>query len=185
MDKRLTKISKFLALVLRHKPETIGIILGSDGWTDIDTLTNKSNQYGMEITRDDIENIVNTNDKKRYSISDDGRMMRAEQGHSIETIDIGYDSIEPPEFLYHGTSLKNKDIIFKEGISKMNRQYVHLSEDISTAKSVAKRHSKNICIFIISVHDMYRNGYVFYKSKNNVWLTNNVPPQYIIETNGE
>lgn len=179
MNKHLTKLSKFLALVLRHKPDTIGIILCSDGWTNIDNLIKNANEHGVSITREDIETIVKDNDKKRYSISDDGTMIRAEQGHSIENIEIGYDAVEPPEFLYHGTSDENKDVILNDGINKMARQYVHLSADIETARSVAKRHSRNICILIVESGKMFKDSYIFHNSKNNVWLTNNVPPKYV------
>lgn len=179
MDKHLTKLSKFLALVLRHKPDTIGIILCSDGWTNIDTLIENANSHGVSITRENIENIVKDNDKKRYSISEDGKMIRAEQGHSVKTVDMGYEPVQPPEFLYHGTSTENKDIILKNGIDKMSRQYVHLSDDIETAQCVAKRHSKNTCILMIESGKMFGDGFVFHNSKNNVWLTNNVPSEYV------
>lgn len=179
MDKKLTSLSKFLALVLRHKPEEIGITLNDQGWCNIDELIEKSNNKGTLITREDITTIVNENSKKRYTISDDGQMIRAAQGHSTANVEINHVSKRPPRWLYHGTAVENIKNIKNDGLKKMSRHHVHLSEDISTAVNVAKRHSKDIVIYMVNAGYMEVDGYEFFISDNGVWLTDNVPSNYM------
>ena len=179
MDKRLVKYSKFLSLILRHKPDTIGLVLDSGGWGDIDEIISKSKSIGFIISKKDICDIVENNNKKRFSISTDGKKIRAEQGHSISSVDIEYEETIPPEVLYHGTAASNLNFIYTDGIKKMSRNYVHMSSDISTAQNVGSRHSNNVIIFSIKAKEMYDSGYTFFKSKNGVWLTDNVPVEYI------
>lgn len=180
MDKRLTTLSKFLALCLRHKPETIGIVLDEDGWCNLDEFIRKSNEFGTKISLDDIKIIVEENNKKRYSISDDGSKIRANQGHSLKEVDIKFEERTPPRFLYHGTSCESRNKIFSNGkLSKMNRNHVHLSDKLSTAVDVAKRHSKNISILIINTEKLIEMGHVFYISDNGVWLSDDIEVSHI------
>jgi putative RNA 2'-phosphotransferase len=176
-DKLNTRISKFLSLVLRHAPERIGIELDSAGWTSIEDLIEKMNLAGQEIDRASLEHVVATNKKKRFAISDDGLMIRANQGHSIE-IEHGYEPKIPPTKLYHGTALKNQESILKSGLEKRNRHHVHLSSDIKNAVSVGQRHGKPI-VFDVSSGRMHEDGFLFYQSENGVWLTSQVPSEYL------
>ncbi len=171
-------ISKKLSLVLRHKPEVIGIELDSNGWADVDILIENFNKkFKAELTMEKLEEIVRTNDKKRYSFIEDKTKIRANQGHSIN-VDVELKQAVPPEILYHGTALRFADSIEKNGILKMNRLYVHLSLDEATALKVGIRHGKPV-IFKVKAGEMYRAGHIFYLSENNVWLTDSVSPQYI------
>ncbi|MEL6236528.1 MAG: RNA 2'-phosphotransferase, partial [Pseudomonadota bacterium] len=123
MEKRLTQISKFLSLVLRHKPQSIGLTLDAEGWAEIDALIANAE---MPLTRAQIDALVETNDKKRFAISSDGRLIRAVQGHSIE-VDLGLAPVAPPDTLFHGMATTTRDAILREGLRPMGRRYVHLS----------------------------------------------------------
>lgn len=175
----LTKVSKFISLVLRHKPEEAGITLDEHGWADTELLVDHLAARYPGFTFAMLEEIVRTDDKQRYSFTDDRTQIRANQGHSI-TVDLGLEPVEPPEYLYHGTATKFKDDILKDGLIPKSRQYVHLSDDIETAIKVGERHGKPV-VFAIDSGDMYRDGFKFYKSVNGVWLTDRVPDDYLGE----
>jgi len=172
-----TKLSKFLSLVLRHKPEEIGIELDSNGWTAVNELIEKMNVYGKHIDFDTLEVILETNNKKRFSFNEDRSLIRANQGHSIE-IDLGYKTKIPPKRLFHGTGAKYVDSIYKTGIKKKDRHHVHLSKDMETALSVGQRHGKPV-IFEILTEEMTKEGFEFYESENGVWLTDEIPVRFI------
>lgn len=171
-----TKVSRFISLILRHKPETIGISLDEHGWANVDELIKgTSNVY--PITIDILEKIVETDDKQRYSFNDDHTLIRANQGHSIP-VDVELEELEPPEYLYHGSGTKYLDSIWKEGLVSKSRLYVHLSGSVETATEVGKRHG-NPVVFRVLSGNMYRLGYKFYKSKNGVWMVDKVPVRFL------
>ena len=172
-----TKLSKFLSLVLRHKPETIGITLSDKGWTNTHTLIEKMNAYGKEIDFETLSIIVDTNNKKRFGFNEDMSKIRANQGHSI-AVDLGYVQKTPPEILYHGTAHKNVDSIFNSGLEKRNRHHVHLSRDIDTAVNVGQRHGKPVVLQVLA-GEMHKDGFQFFESENSVWLTDSVPTKYL------
>lgn len=176
-EKQQTHISKFLSLVLRHKPETIGIQLDQNGWIDISELVEKSNKYGVKFDRETLNHIVATNSKKRFAINDKFDKIRASQGHSVE-IELGYTSQKPPKTLFHGTSEKSVQSILEKGLKRQNRQHVHLSSDIETAKKVGQRHGKPY-IFKVFAEQMFNDNFEFFISENEVWLTDNVPEKYL------
>ncbi len=174
-----TSQSKFLSLILRHKPETIGLTLDANGWADTTELLEKLSASGNAITFDELKTIVDENAKKRFTFNDDFSKIRASQGHSIE-VDLKLEPQIPPTILYHGTAIKNIDSIKAQGIIKGSRQHVHLSADRETALKVGSRHGKPI-VLEIDTTKMQADGCVFYLSANHVWLTDFVAPQYIIE----
>lgn len=173
------KISKFMSLILRHKPDVVGLELDKNGWVDIKDLVYSINKYyGTEtISLGSINKIVSSDNKNRYEIDLDGKRIRARQGHSVD-VDLSLNEKIPPEILYHGTCIRFLDSILKNGIDKRSRQYVHLSENVATATIVGKRHGAPSVLSIRS-GDMYRNGFKFYKSTNNVWLTDHVSKDYV------
>lgn len=173
-----TQLSKFLSLVLRHKPETIGLMLDENGWADVSELLEKFNASGTTLTFDELKVIVDENSKKRFAFNDDFTKIRANQGHSIE-VDLKLQSKTPPAILYHGTALKNLDSIKEKGLLKGERQHVHLSDNIATATQVGSRHGKPI-VLEIDTAAMLADGHVFYLSENKVWLTDFVPAKYIV-----
>jgi putative RNA 2'-phosphotransferase len=171
-----TKVSRYISLILRHKPETIGISLDEHGWANVKELI-KGVSKKYPITVDILNEIVETDDKQRYSFNEDHTLIRANQGHSIQ-VDVELEEVEPPEYLYHGTGTKYVDSIWKEGLISKSRLYVHLSEDEETATDVGKRHGKPV-IFRVLSGNMYRLGYKFYRSKNGVWLVDKVPVRFL------
>lgn len=176
-DKQLTHISKFLSLVLRHQPETISIQLDQNGWTDVNDLIEKANNYGVKFDRKTLNHIVATNAKKRFAFNDTLNKIRASQGHSIN-IELDYKNEKPPEFLFHGTAEKFVKSILDTGLEKRNRQHVHLSSDIETAIKVGQRHGKPF-VFKVFAEQMYNDNFQFFISDNGVWLTDNVPTKYL------
>lgn len=177
MDKNQIKTGKFISLILRHHPEAIGMTLDEHGWADVDALIRGVNQNGHFLDRALLETIVRENDKQRYSFSEDGTKIRANQGHSVP-VDVELTEAEPPEFLYHGTAERFAEAIRAEGLQPMSRLYVHLSKDRETALKVGARHGKPH-IFIVHAGEMARQGYVFWLSANGVWLTKHVPPAFL------
>ena len=176
----LTKTSRFLSLILRHQPEVIGITLDEHGWANIDELIDGINQSGKyHIDMEILEEIVRTDNKQRYTISEDKRLIRANQGHSI-SVDVELEEKEPPEILFHGTATRFVDSINKQGLLPQSRLYVHLSKDTATAKNVGSRHGKPF-IYAVKSGEMYREGYKFYLSANGVWLTKEVPAKFLKE----
>ncbi len=169
--------SKFLSLVLRHDPERIGIKLDRQGWVQVEDLLRNLKRIGRVISREELELIVETNDKRRFTLSDDGLRIRAAQGHSVD-IDLGLASQKPPENLYHGTARANLDKIFVEGLKPRGRQQVHLSLDPEAAKKVGQRHGKPTVLRVESGR-MYEDDFQFFRSDNGVWLTDVVPPEYL------
>jgi putative RNA 2'-phosphotransferase len=176
-EKEVTRISKFLSLVLRHQPQAIQLHLDEKGWAGVDELLQKVQSKGFSFDRETLQYIVDTNNKKRFSFNNDGTKIRASQGHSLK-VDLGYTESVPPALLYHGTTEKNTKTILHEGLQKMKRQHVHLSTDIETAVMVGRRHGKPV-VFGIEAAQMHRDGYPFYLSANGVWLTEAVPASYL------
>lgn len=174
--KKEIHLSKFLSLILRHKPETIKIAPDSYGWVKVSELIEKSSIHGVEISLDELYYIVSNCNKKRYDLNEDNSKIRANQGHSIP-VNLELEPKEPPKILYHGTAQKNIDSILKKGIDKRKRNHVHLSSDIETAKKVGARHGE-VIILKINSYQMYNDGISFYLSKNQVWLTDFVDKQY-------
>lgn len=174
------KISKFLSLVLRHRPQTIGITLDAHGWTDVDVLLQKSAAAGVPLTLELLTHVVETNNKKRFAFNNKRDKIRASQGHSI-AVELGYIAQEPPEVLYHGTASSFIKAILQSGIDKKGRHHVHLSKELDTALQVGQRHGKPY-VFKVMARQMFNDGYAFYLSENKVWLTDHVPARYLIAT---
>ncbi len=180
MSKKET--SKFIALILRHKPEAIGITLDEHGWADVEELiAGVSRKHPLD--RELLEEIVRTDEKQRFAFNEDHTRIRANQGHSI-SVDVELKKTDPPAVLYHGTGEKYVASIRKQGLVPKSRLYVHLSGDKETAVNVGKRHGKPV-VFIIDARKMREDGYEFFLSANGVWLTEKVPAQYLIEEHNE
>lgn len=174
----LVDTSRFISLILRHKPETIGITLDEHGWANVEELiagVAKTHEINMDI----LEEIVRTDDKQRYSFNDDKTLIRANQGHSIP-VDVELEEVQPPEELWHGTGEKYVSSIDLQGLIPKSRLYVHLSKDVETAVRVGQRHGKPV-LYIVKAGEMYKEGYKFYLSKNGVWLTKEVPVKYLVK----
>ena len=172
-----SRISRFLSLILRHKPEEIGITLDEHGWAKVEELMNALNTKSKQIDMEILEEIVRTDEKGRYSFNEDKTLIRANQGHSIP-VDVELEEVQPPEELWHGTGVKSESAIDEEGLKPMGRLYVHLSKDRETAAQVGKRHGK-LVLYVVKTGEMYRDGYKLFLAKNGVWLTKEVPAKYL------
>ena len=163
-------------MILRHKPEVIGITLDEHGWADVKELiegVSRTHPLNMEI----LEEIVRTDNKQRYSFNEDKTLIRANQGHSIP-VDVELEEMNPPEYLWHGTGEKYVESIDKTGLISKGRLYVHLSSDEETAKKVGKRHGRPV-IYRVCTGEMVKDGWKIYRSVNGVWLTKKVPVEYL------
>ena len=177
MNQNKTDISKFISYGLRHAPEKIGLIMDSNGWVIIDDLIKSAIDNGYDLNYELLEEIVENNDKKRFSMSSDGVKIRANQGHSID-VDVELAEKFPPNLLYHGTASRFIESIKNDGLMAKSRLYVHLSSDYETALKVGGRHGKP-CVLNVNSQEMNRDGIKFYLSNNNVWLTKFVDKKYI------
>ena len=172
----LTQTSRYISLILRHKPETIGITLDEHGWANVDELiagVSRTHPLTMEL----LEEIVRTDEKQRYSFNGDKTLIRANQGHSIP-VDVELPRLEPPAVLYHGTGRKYVPSIDRQGLLPKSRLYVHLSADEDTAVKVGRRHGEPI-VYTVQAGKMSADGHPFYRSVNGVWLTKEVPTEYL------
>lgn len=172
----MKETSKFISLILRHKPETIGITLDEHGWANVEELIegiSKTHPIDMAM----LEQIVAEDEKQRYSFNEDKSLIRANQGHSIP-VDVELEEATPPEILYHGTGLKFTESIDEQGLIPKSRLYVHLSKDTDTALKVGKRHGTPV-IYRVKSGEMHKDGYKFFCSVNGVWLTKSVPVKYL------
>ena len=181
MDKSLIKLSKFLSLVLRHRPQRIGITLDGAGWANVEELIVAANKAGVALTKEKLEFIIEHDKKKRYAFFLDGKFICANQGHSID-VDLGLKAMIPPEILYHGTAEHFLFGIRQKGLQRKRRQYVHLSSDEETAITAGQRHGEPV-VLLIQAKEMHADGYKFYLSENGVWLTEEVPVSYLIFPN--
>jgi putative RNA 2'-phosphotransferase len=167
-----------MSLLLRHQPEKIGLALDEHGWASVADLIALTQNGSVRLSRELIAEVVATNDKKRFVLSEDGERIRAAQGHSIE-VDLALMPREPPEYLYHGTATRFVESIRASGILRGKRHDVHLSADEETAVKVGQRHGKPVVI-TIRAGDMWRAGIPFTCSENGVWLTDEVPTAYLL-----
>lgn len=175
----LQSVSRYMSLILRHKPEVIGITIDEHGWANVEELIQGIEKNNPGFNMEALEEIVKTDSKQRYSFNDDKTLIRANQGYSIQ-VDVELTEKEPPCILYHGTGEKYVTSIDKNGLIPKSRLYVHLSQDIETARAVGKRHGKEI-IYSVNSAQMYKDGYKFYLSKNGIWLTKKVPMKYLMK----
>jgi putative RNA 2'-phosphotransferase len=177
------QLSKFLSYVLRHQPDAIGLALDPQGWASIDELITKGNAARTQFSREDLLHVVETSDKKRFSVSADGLRIRAAQGHSV-SVELGLSPIEPPAVLYHGTATRFIDSILREGLKPQARQHVHLSADEATAQRVGQRHGKAVILEVDALR-MHAKGFKFYLADNGVWLTDHVAPEFLTPSSSE
>lgn len=176
MTDAIVSASKFLSLILRHRPDAIGLALDDAGWADIDDILRLA-PPDLRLTRERIDRAVAENGKRRFAISDDGTRIRARQGHSIE-VDLQLPAVAPPARLYHGTATRFVASIRRDGLVKRDRRHVHLSADAGTATTVGARHGRPT-VLVVRAGEMAAAGHAFFLSENGVWLTDAVPVEFI------
>ena len=170
----LEQKSKYLAYILRHRPDVAGIVLDKEGWTDLTTLIKNT-----DLSAEEVELIVQNDAKQRYSISADGTKIRANQGHSTKEVSMTFEKAVPPVVLYHGTTSQAIDQILKQGLKPMNRHHVHLTNDVAIALSVGGRRHGETVLLEVDAKAMLADNHTFYLSTNGVWLVKSVPPKYL------
>ena len=177
------RLSKFLSLLLRHRPEKAGLSLDPAGWVAVDDLLAGLARTGWSITRQDLGALVKQDGKQRYTFSDDGDSIRANQGHSIP-VALGLVSRTPPDTLYHGTVRRSLESILAVGLQRRGRQYVHLSTDLESAQRVGKRHGIPV-VLQVAAGEMQAQGHLFYLSKNGIWMVEAVPAVFLRLRSGD
>lgn len=175
--KQIIRASRKMSLVLRHKPEAIGLTLDRNGWATVTDLLNRMAATGTPLTRAELVTIVAENNKKRFAFNPEGTKIRASQGHSIG-VDLEFEPLTPPNELFHGTATTSVDSILATGLQSRSRQHVHLSLDLETATQVGARHGRPVILTVDSAA-MHNDGYEFYRSANDVWLADEIPPKYL------
>jgi putative RNA 2'-phosphotransferase len=174
---RLVRVSKFLSKHLRHQPERIGIVVATGGWVDVAALLDACAKSGVAISRAELDEVVASNDKQRFSFDQTGRRIRANQGHTID-VDLELEPSEPPEILFHGTGERSVPAIRTSGLLKLSRHHVHLSVDVETARKVGARHGRPVVLTVFA-RAMRTAGFEFFLSANGVWLVDHVPPGFL------
>ncbi|MCO1575820.1 RNA 2'-phosphotransferase [Crossiella sp. SN42] len=176
-EKKMVRVSKRLSRHLRHAPGEIGLELGDGGWVSVDELLKALGQHGFRVSRAELDEVVERNDKRRFAFDETGTLIRASQGHSV-AVELGLAEAAPPEVLFHGTVGAALDAIWREGLRPMRRHHVHLSATEETAVRVGARRGKPV-VLRVDAAGMSVAGYRFYVSANGVWLTDRVPPEYL------
>lgn len=176
-NRELVQKSKLLSRILRHRPDSIGLKLDKQGWCDVAELLKKLADAGTPISDDELQEIIATSDKQRFSLNCDRTRIRAAQGHSI-TVDLKLRVKTPPPVLYHGTVEKFLPSIRKHGLLPGSRHDVHLSADRKTAEAVGARRGQPI-VLVIETYALVKAGVEFKESDNGVWLVGAIPAQNI------
>ena len=172
-----TRVSRWMSLVLRHKPGDFGVELDAAGWARVDDLLAAAARAGIQLNRASLAAVVAGSDKQRFALSDDGELIRANQGHSVD-VDLGLEPSEPPAVLFHGTATRSLDSIRREGLLPGTRQQVHLAADEGTAVVVGARHGRP-AVLRVDAARMHADGHAFTRAENGVWLVDAVPPEYL------
>jgi putative RNA 2'-phosphotransferase len=171
------ELARLLSLILRHEPERIGLTLDGQGWANVPDLLRLAKRAGKPFDLDTLSRVVETNDKRRFTLSPDGQRIRAAQGHSLP-VDLGLPAVQPPGRLWHGTARDNLPSIFRDGLKPGRRQMVHLSGDRETAQRVGERHGKAV-ILAVEAGLMFSAGIPFHQADNGVWLVPRVSSEYL------
>lgn len=177
MSKEMTRLSKFLSLILRHEPQKVGLVLEEGGWVEVATLLSALQKAGHRVDESLLQQVVRENNKQRFAFNTEGTKIRANQGHSVQ-VDLGLQPLAPPEILYHGTATRFLESILATGLQPQSRTHVHLSSDYDTAVKVGSRHGKPV-VLTVQAGQMAKDGFLFYRAENGVWLTEQVPSRYL------
>ena len=175
------RLSKYLARILRHAPESAGLTLDREGWAEFNSVVAAAVARSLAKSADDVSRVVQGNDKQRFALSPRGKHIRAVQGHSTPLVELTLAAVRPPDLLFHGTAGRNLPSIMANGLHSRRRHHVHLSTDVGTALQVGRRHGV-AAVLEIAAATMMRDGHQFYRAQNGVWLVGEVSPEYIRRT---
>lgn len=175
-----TVLSKEVSYALRHAPWEYELEMNEEGWVPVEQLLDalKKSDKWRNISESDLQEMIDKSEKKRHEIVN-GRI-RAFYGHSLP-MKVVKEERTPPDVLYHGTALRFIKSITENGLLPQSRQYVHLSQDMETAKNVGSRHDKFPIVLVVDAKKAWDNGVVFYYGNEKVWLADMIPSAYIRE----
>lgn len=163
--------------MLRHRPDSVGLVLDEAGWADVDGVLAALAAHGVRVSRAQLEDTVRTDGKQRFALDPSGTRVRAQQGHSVP-VELGYPVRTPPAVLWHGTPERNVPAVLAEGLHRGGRHAVHLSADPETARAVGQRRGSAV-VLRVDAAGLSRDGAVFTRSGNGVWLVAAVPARYL------
>jgi putative RNA 2'-phosphotransferase len=176
-DRRRVRVSRWLALHLRHHPERAAVVLDGGGWAPVDALLRGAAAAGFALTADEVAEVVATGDTRRFELDQTGRRIRARHGHSV-AVDLGLAPSRPPDVLYHGTVEGNVAAILTDGLLAQGRRQVHLSADVATAEAVGRRRGRPV-VLVVDARGLDGNGHQLWKATDGVWLCDHVPPHFL------
>lgn len=176
--------SRQLSYLLRHKPDAFDCVIDAQGWVSIQSVLAGLQAKGTRITVQTLEDIVASDAKGRYSYSNDGLHIRANQGHSLKSVNITFVQRLPPPKLYHGTTAQAVEAIMVDGLRPMQRRFVHLTSGIQVAQEVGARRKQPIAVLEVDAQRMAEEGFRFLQSDNEVWLLAHVPAKYLSVVEG-
>jgi putative RNA 2'-phosphotransferase len=174
-ENRREGLSRLLSLMLRHKPERFELILDDQGYADLSELVDATRQKYSDVTEDEILEIVEGAEKRRFERTD--HRVRARYGHSFP-IDLGLEPVIPPDYLYYAAMPVQIRAITGEGLRPGDRQHVHLSITSEAAVEVAKNRTETPVLFRIHAREAAESGIEFY-DRTPVFLTRAIPPTFI------
>lgn len=175
-DPRPIRLSKLMALILRHEPERFGVTLDGEGYATMAELLDAVRSRMPDVEEVDIRHVVSTDTvKQRFSIA--GSDIRANYGHSIHG-KIPHPAAEPPDLLLHGTGQDALAGILATGLKPMSRQYVHLTTDVALALKVGGRHGAPRLVQVEALR-AHEAGIPFYRANRLFWLADEVPVEYL------
>lgn len=177
-SQKLARLSRLAALVLRHRPDEVGLTLDSGGFVQVEALAGAlSTQRGWEsLCADDLVALA-VADPRRYELSD-GRI-RARYGHTV-TVEQPGEAALPPEWLYLGTSAADAATLRETGLRPRNRRLVHLSTTPQAAAEVARRHLSDPVVVVVFSRRAYAAGVEFWRAGAALFLTRGVSARFIL-----
>ena len=175
-ERRRRRISKFMALVLRHSPGEFGLKLDERGFCDLRALVEVLRERFPEVDENVVRGIVESDEKGRYEIKE-GRI-RARYGHSVP-VSLDVEPVEPPDVLYHGTARRLLPSILREGLKPMGRRFVHLSTTLEDAKAVGRRKDPKPAVLLVEARKAHEAGVRFYRASEKVYLADHIPPDFL------
>jgi 2'-phosphotransferase len=122
---------------------------------------------------------VLNSDKKRFEINtlEDGlEYIRAVQGHSMSFINADelLEEIHDPAevaICIHGTYQKFEESIIREGLSRRTRNHIHFAVDRPGGEVISGSRLNVDMLIYVDVRRAMKAGHRFYRSVNNVILS--------------
>ncbi|KAI0999142.1 hypothetical protein K3495_g9055 [Podosphaera aphanis] len=186
-------ISRALSKILRHGAGDMELKLDREGYARVDELLKWQRLKSLRTTFADIQEVVNHNPKKRFSMKSNPTptlaappdhpsqwLIRANQGHSIAgdfdglLAPITHEADNVPETVIHGTYFAfYKMIIETGGLSRMTRNHIHFCTTLEDDKRKVQRGIRNDAelLIYVDIKASLADGILWWLSENGVVLT--------------